>query len=75
MEVGEDEKVSSSMLDGWQVGQEDRQDAPNRGERESRMQTASARASIGSLERVRSAWTRGTEGVRRELDDGIKFVR
>ena len=42
---------------------------------ESRMQTARASVSRGRLARVRIAWTSGTDGDIREVDDGMRFVR
>lgn len=39
------------------------------------MQTARARVSKGRLARVRRAWTSGTDGDVREVDDGMRFVR
>jgi hypothetical protein len=39
------------------------------------MQTARATVSRGRLARVRIAWTSGADGVVRERDDGIRFVR
>lgn len=43
--------------------------------KESRMQTARARVSRGRLARVRRAWTSGTDGDIRDVDDGMRFVR
>jgi hypothetical protein len=42
---------------------------------ESRMQAARAMVSTGGLARVRIAWTRGMEGVVREVEEGMRFVR
>jgi hypothetical protein len=56
-------------------GQDCRHDRANREFRESRMQTARAMVSSGREVRVRIAWTRGVEGVVREVEEGIRFVR
>ena len=39
------------------------------------MHTARAMISRGRFARVRIAWTRGTEAVVRDVDEGIRFVR
>jgi hypothetical protein len=56
-------------------GQDCRQERAKRELSESRMQTASAMVSSGRAARVRIAWTRGTEGVVREVEEGMRFVR
>ncbi len=43
--------------------------------RESRMHTASAIVSRGRSARVRIAWTSGTKGFVKEVEEGIRFVR
>lgn len=42
---------------------------------ESRIPTASATISSGRSALVRIAWTTDTEGVAREVEEGIRFVR
>jgi hypothetical protein len=39
------------------------------------MHTARATVSIGRLARLKMAWTRGTEAVASEADDGIRLTR
>lgn len=56
-------------------GNDCRQVRAKREFRESRMQTARAMVSSGRAARVRIAWTRGTEAVVKEVEEGIRLVR
>lgn len=52
-----------------------RHERANREFNESRIQTAKASISIGNSALERIAWTNGTEGAVREVEEGIRFVR
>lgn len=56
-------------------GRERRQRVAKRGVRESRMQAASARVSIGRFACVRSVWVSDGEGESREAAQGMRFER
>jgi hypothetical protein len=68
-------KESEKGVGGELSGQAWRHASAKREFRESRMQTARAMVSSGRSARVRIAWTRGTDGVVREVEEGIRFVR
>lgn len=60
---------------GVSMGQPRRQLSAKREFRESRMQAARASVSVGRSARVRIAWMKVVEGVMREVEEGIRFVR
>lgn len=72
---GSSSKEAENGRGGVLRGQDSRNANAKRELRESRMQTARAMVSSGRLARVRIAWTRGTEGSVREVEEGIRFVR
>jgi hypothetical protein len=56
-------------------GRDRRQRVAKRGVRESRMQAARARVSMGRFACMRRVWVRDWEGERREAAQGTRFER